>query len=174
MRDFIKPLFLFLSSILMSHSLLADQLDESLHKITNFHFVSKNIASSGLIQLADYSLIKQYGFKHVINLIPGDQTEERKQVQALGLSYEQIEVDWHEPSLDDYEKFASLMNSYAKDKIYVHCQANYRASTFIYLYRTLELKQNKTEAKKDLLQVWTPSPSWSDYIKKVEFIQQES
>ncbi|MDQ7048419.1 MAG: protein tyrosine phosphatase family protein [Enterobacterales bacterium] len=148
---------------------MAETLNDSLHKITNFHFVSKDMASSGLIALDDYSLIKQYGFKHVINLIPGDQTEERNRVQSLGLSYQQIEVDWHEPSLEDFENFVSLMKSYGKDKIYVHCEANYRASTFLYLYRIIELKVPESIAEKDLLKIWTPSTSWADYIEKVKF-----
>ena len=161
--------FALCSIFLFSYFTLAETLNESLTKIKNFHFVSKQLASSGLIPLQDYQSIKQYGFKHVINLIPGDQTEERNRVQSLGLSYQQIEVDWHEPSLEDFEKFSKLMKSYGQDKVYIHCEANYRASTFLYLYRLIELKVPETNAKADLLAVWKPSPSWTDFIEKVKF-----
>jgi len=149
---------------------LASDLNQSLAKIKNFHFVSNQLASSGLISMPDYAHIKEYGFKHVINLIPGDQSIEKARVESLGMSYQQIEVAWEEPTLDDFERFTKLMKSYKEDKIYVHCEANYRASTFIYLYRLLELNESQEKAQGDLLAVWKPSKTWLDFIEKLEFL----
>jgi len=157
----------FISSFIFNAS--ASKLDDSLAKITNFHFVSKQLASSGLLDLDNYKHIKQYGFKHVINLIPGDQTVERKTVESLGLSYQQIPVDWSEPTLQDFEDFVQLMKSYEGDKIYVHCEANYRASTFVYLYRVTQLGISPEIAKKDLLKIWQPNETWQGFIEKVLF-----
>ena len=164
-----KPLFIFFFITSFIFSASASKLDDSLAKITNFHFVSRQLASSGLLDLDDYEHIKQYGFKHVINLIPGDQTEERKTVKSLGLSYEQISVDWSEPTLQNFEDFAKLMKNYGEDKIYVHCEANFRASTFVYLYRVTQLGVTQEKAKKDLLKIWQPSETWQGYIEKVLF-----
>ena len=147
----------------------AEKIDISFKNVTNFHSVAPNLASSGLIKLDDYQLIKDYGFKHVINLIPGEQMEERAHVKSLGLSYSQIQVDWSEPSLDNFERFTELMKSYGKDNVYVHCEANYRASTFVYLYRVTKLGVPLADAKKELLKVWTPSQTWQDFIEKVLF-----
>lgn len=144
-------------------------VDDNLHKIKNFHFVSTDLASSGLLKLESYKNIQKYGFKHVINLIPGNQDEERSFVKSLGLSYEQIEVQWGEPALDDFEQFKKLIKSYKKDKIFVHCEANYRASTFVYLYRVTQLGVSPKEAQKDLLTIWKPSLVWTDFIEKVLF-----
>ena len=154
-------------------SLHAEELNESLAKITNFHFVSPKLASSGLLDLKQYQYIEKYGFKHVVNLIPGDQTEERKHVQSLGLSYEQIEVDWSEPTLDDFERFTKLLKSYGEDNVYVHCEANYRASTFVFLYRILHLNVKEADAKKDLMKIWKPSETWRGFIEKVLFDHQD-
>lgn len=164
-----RALFIFcvITSFIFNAS--ASKLDDSLAKITNFHFVSNELASSGLLALDDYQHIKQYGFKHVINLIPGDQTEERKTVETMGLSYEQIQVDWSEPTLQDFEDFVQLMKSYKEDKIYIHCEANYRASTFVYLYRVTQLGINQEIAKKDLVKIWQPSETWQEFIEKVLF-----
>ena len=151
----------------------ASETTDSLSQITNFHFVSENIASSGLLEFEKYHDINKYGFKHVINLIPGEQQQERKVVSSFGMSYEQIPVDWSEPTLDDFEKFLSLMRKYKNEKVYVHCEANYRASTFVYLYRTLALGDKDSEAKKDLLKIWTPSETWQGYIEKVKFSHQD-
>lgn len=142
---------------------------DNIERIKNFHSVSNQLASSGLLHLNDYDHISKHGFKHVINLIPGDQTEERKRVTSLALSYEQIEVIWDEPTLQDFETFVSYMKSYGEDKVYVHCQLNWRASTFVYLYRVTQLGIDKEVAEKDLLKVWKPSKTWQGYIEKVLF-----
>lgn len=168
-----RTLFIFCFITVFIFNASASSLDDSLAKITNFHFVSKQLASSGLLDLDNYKHIKQYGFEHVINLIPGDQTEERKTVETMGLSYEQIPVDWSEPTLQDFEDFVKLMKSYKGDKIYVHCEANFRASTFVYLYRVTQLGISLEEAKKDLLKIWQPSETWQGYIEKVLFAEQE-
>ena len=150
----------------------ANETTDSLSQITNFHFVSENLASSGLLEFEKYQDIEKYGFKHVINLIPGNQNEEQNLVTSKGMSYEQIPVDWSEPTLDDFEQFLVLMKKYENDKVYVHCEANFRASTFVYLYRVLSLGDKDSEAEKDLLKIWTPSETWKGYIEKVKFSHQ--
>jgi len=141
----------------------------SKEEIKNFYSVSDRLASSGILHLKDYEHISNDGFKHVINLIPGDQTDERKRVQGLGLSYQQIEVIWDEPTLEDFETFVKYMKSYGDNKVYVHCQLNWRASTFVYLYRTTQLGVDKAKAEIDLLKVWKPNQTWQDYIEKIQF-----
>jgi len=138
--------------------------DETYKSINNFHFVSEQLASSGMLELKDYDLIKTYGFKHVINLIPGVQLKERKHVESLGLSYEQIPVIWDEPTQENFQAFVKLMKSYDNDKVYVHCELNWRASTFVYLYRVTQLGISDEIAKKDLLSIWTPEPTWQAFI----------
>jgi protein tyrosine phosphatase (PTP) superfamily phosphohydrolase (DUF442 family) len=144
---------------------LADENSNVFQNINNFHFVSKQLASSGMLKLEDYQHIKNYGFKHVINLIPGMQLKEKRHVQSLGMSYEQIPVIWNTPTLSNFKQFSTLMKSYGSDKTYVHCELNWRASTFVYLYRVTQLNMTKEEAKQDLDHIWTPKDQWSDFIK---------
>lgn len=153
--------FLMLIGVL---PLLASNQDESFKTINNFHFVSDQLASSGMLESKDYDLIKAYGFKHVINLIPGMQLKERKHVESLGLSYEQIPVVWDEPTLENFQEFVKFMKAYDNDKVYVHCELNWRASTFVYLYRVTQLGISDEIAKKDLLSIWTPEPTWQAFI----------
>ena len=164
--------FVFVLAVPFVHatgSFNAEQLDRDFKSLKNFHFVSEKLASSGYLKMEEYQKIKNYGFQHVINLIPGDQKEERAVVESLGLSYEQIPVEWSEPSLEDFERFTAFMQRYKGNKTYVHCQANYRASTFVYLYRVTKLGVPLKEAKKDLLKIWTPNQTWQDFIEKVLF-----
>ncbi len=165
------PILLFLTAFVCFGKPI--KIKDSFLQIKNFHFISPQLASSGLIDLDKYQAIKDYGFQHVINLIPGNQDLERAKVQSLGLSYVQISVDWSEPTLDNFERFLTLMKQYKGDKIYVHCEANYRASTFVYLYQLVAVGIDEEKAKKDLDIIWKPTETWQGFIEKIKFTYQD-
>ena len=167
MKNFRNIFIGVISSLLMSLSASAFDLNKSLHDINNFRFVSDKFASAGMIDLKQYSHIKEYGFKHVINLIPGMQLKERRHVESLDMSYTQIPVDWGNPTLADFEKFVELMKSYGDEKVFVHCQLNWRASSFVYLYRVTQLGIDAKDAKTDLEAIWKPHDGWDKYIESV-------
>jgi len=159
-----KKLVLLLVLILAVSIAIASTRDKGFEQINNYHSISENLASSGMLELPEYQKIKDYGFKHVINLIPGNQMKERKYVESLDMTYEQIPVDWSNPKLSDFETFAELMKSYDDDKVYVHCQLNWRASSFVYLYRIIQLDVSIDEALQDLGAIWTPKDGWQEFI----------
>ena len=164
MNQFIAITFILFSSLFSSTTTYADELLEEFERINNFHFVSKLLASSGMLELDDYQHIKNYGFKHVINLIPGLQLKEKRHVESLGMSYQQIPVIWATPTLHNFEQFSTFMKSYGDDKTYVHCELNWRASTFVYLYRVTQLGMSEKKAKQDLDHIWTPEEQWKEFI----------
>ena len=49
-------------------------------------------------------------------------------------------------------------------KTLVHCQVNFRASTFSFLYRVLHEDVPVGEAKDDLDGVWVPNATWRQLI----------
>jgi len=171
MRKIMPIFFGLLSSIIVSQAASGATIDQnlkaSLAEIKNFHFVSESLASSGMLDFKKYSEIEQYGFKHVINLIPGIQIKERRVVEKLGMSYEQIPVDWGNPTLEDFQQFVALMKSYGDDKVFVHCQLNWRAASFVYLYRVTQQGISKEVAQKDLQAIWNPHDGWDEYIDLV-------
>lgn len=146
---------------------------DSMNEIKNFHFVSENLASSGMLTLEDYQYIKDYGFKHVINLLPGMQIKEKRRVESLGLSYQQISVDFSEPTLENFKEFSKLMQTYGEEKVFVHCQLNWRASAFVYLYRVTQMGISEEQAGKDLAVIWEPHHVWETFVKDtVKYYQQ--
>jgi len=60
------------------------------------------------------------------------------------------------------------MKKYQGDKVLVHCQLNYRASAFAYLYQVTQLKIDKQEAFKMMATVWEPEGDWAEFIETVE------
>lgn len=138
-----------------------------LNKIKNFRQLSPLLASAGMPKTTDLVQLKEHGYQHIINLIPGEFDAEQEQVNSLAMSFDQIPVDWHSPTLADFEKFVQLMNNHQHEKVLVHCQLNYRASAFAYLYQTTQLGISETDAKRQLHAIWQPKGTWRDFISQV-------
>ena len=62
------------------------------------------------------------------------------------------------------------MKKYQGEKVLVHCQLNYRASAFAYLYQVTEQKVDKEAALKQLKSLWEPEGIWTEFIETVESV----
>jgi len=76
-------------------------------------------------------------------------------------------VAWRAPQAGDYYLFAQAMQLAPERKTLLHCQANFRASSFALLYRVLELGVPLAQAKTDMNKVWTPNSIWTQFILDV-------
>ena len=142
--------------------------DTGIEDIINYRQISPHFSIGGEPTYEQIESLAQGKFKHVINLIPGDYESERFQLESLNISFVQIPVDWHNPTLDDFLQFVSLMKQYTDEKTLLHCQVNYRASTFNFLYQTTQLKSDRSVALKQLHSVWQPNDTWQKFIAEVE------
>jgi protein tyrosine phosphatase (PTP) superfamily phosphohydrolase (DUF442 family) len=174
MKNSLKILALFVMLLGVIHESKASENNinvtkkSSLTQIKNFRLLSPTFASSGMPTTEEFSLVQQQGYQHIINLIPGDFSDEQQQIASLDMSFEQIAVDWHNPTLADFKRFVALMKTYQQDKVLLHCRLNYRASAFAYLYQTTQLGVDESSAKQDMLSVWQPEGVWLDYIKMIQ------
>jgi protein tyrosine phosphatase (PTP) superfamily phosphohydrolase (DUF442 family) len=154
-------------SLMFVMNLSAKQANDSLKGIKNFRAISEQLASSGMPNDTDLSKLKNEGFMHVISLIPGEFKDERATVESLHMSFEQIEVDWNQPKLRDFEKFVGLMKQYGNDKVLLHCRLNYRATAFAYLYQVTQKGVPRDQAMKTMHSVWHPEGVWLEFIESV-------
>ncbi|MAD05898.1 MAG: hypothetical protein CMP86_00630 [Gammaproteobacteria bacterium] len=142
-------------------------------EIPNFRTYSASFASSGQITGHHLKSLQRDGFKRIVYLAyrshgnASDQLSIDRQATDLGMSYVHIPVPWQSPSLVDYQTFAAVMNSQPAQKTLLHCQMNYRASAFSFLYRVLELNTPFDEATRDLFAVWNPDKTWLEFINTV-------
>jgi len=157
-------LFFVVLSVCSNEANIVTQLQD----IKNFSKISDHLASSGMPSENELSTIKKSGYKHVISLLPGDQNEERHQISAIKLTFDQIPVAWGSPKIEDFEEFVSLMDKYGKDKVLVHCAMNYRASAFSYLYQVIKHPESQGDAEKKLQTIWQPHGVWLDFISRVK------
>lgn len=139
-----------------------------LEQLTNYYPISPLILTAGQPTAAQIALIAQAGCQVVVNLAlsssPNALPDEAALAAAQGMDYIAIPVVWEEPTLDDLARFFAVMEAGRTRKLFVHCVVNYRASTFVYLYRVLRLGADPDEAIWDLRSVWKPDETWSAFI----------
>jgi protein tyrosine phosphatase (PTP) superfamily phosphohydrolase (DUF442 family) len=140
--------------------------------IYHFNTISDQISTGGMPDRGQFFDIAREGFKVVIDLSLDESTghlpDEAELVRSLGMQYHHIPVIWESPELENLKDFFVTMNSLEGLKVFVHCVANYRASVFTYLYRILQLGENPTSAREDLLKIWQPDQVWNHFIQKAE------
>ena len=106
----------------------------------------------------------------MINLTVADADDallnEKELLDSLGVEYIHIPVKWGNPTRQNLEDFMSAMDAHKENRVLVHCQANYRATGFVTLYRILRLGWDKETAFQDLRKVWNPEkfPIWQKFL----------
>ena len=139
--------------------------------IYNYQFLTENLSSSGMPTAEQVKDIADAGVQVIINLAlktsQGALENEDALVKSLGMKYIHIPVEWHAPTNQNLEDFFDLMDLHKNEKVHVHCQANYRASAFIMLYRVLHLDWKKEDAIPVMEKMWNPEdfPVWQKFIE---------
>jgi protein tyrosine phosphatase (PTP) superfamily phosphohydrolase (DUF442 family) len=143
-----------------------------LEDIYNFLALSENLFTGGMPtkeQLADAA---QRGVDLVINLAPHEMSNalpgETEIVSSLGMRYVNIPVIWTTPTKDGLDRFMDVMDENKNKRILVHCQANFRATAFVALYRILRHDWNPDDAMKGMHQIWDTEdyPIWKMFIEE--------
>lgn len=153
----------------LHHSAQAEQTAD----IVNFRQYTADFASSGQIEKKHLQQLSARGFQRIVYIAyraHGSETDNLsidQHATDLGLHYVHIPVPWQAPSIEHYRIFVAVMNSQPKARTLLHCQMNYRASAFSFLYRVLELNTPTNEALADLKGVWQPDATWSTFINSV-------
>jgi uncharacterized protein (TIGR01244 family) len=141
----------------------------SVSDIYNVRQVSPDLASSGQPREHQLAAIADAGYNVIINLALHNDPryslpDEAASVQALGLDYVHIPVQFDAPTESDLERFFEAMEQRAGQRIWVHCAANMRVSAFLGLYRALRQDLPVAQAFALMHEIWQPDPVWSKFI----------
>lgn len=142
-----------------------------LEDIYNFLPLTETLLSSGMPTADQMADVSRSGVQVVINLAMPDSEhalpDEAHLVESLGMRYIAIPVVWDNPTRGNLEDFMNAMDTNKENKLLVHCQANYRATGFITLYRVLRLGWQRDKAFLDLRRVWDPEeyPVWQKFLE---------
>jgi protein tyrosine phosphatase (PTP) superfamily phosphohydrolase (DUF442 family) len=138
--------------------------------IYHYQFLSETLSSSGMPTIEQMKDVADAGVQVVINLAPHDVPNaipnEQELVNRLGMEYVNIPVIWRTPERDSLQLFMDTMDAHASKKILVHCEANYRASAFVMMYRVLRLGWKREDAVPVMEKMWNPEdfPVWEKFI----------
>lgn len=139
--------------------------------IYNYLYYDEKLSSSGMPTAGQMRSVAEAGVQVVINLAPHDVPnaipDEPKLVESLGMEYIHIPVNWSTPTKDGLKIFMDAMEVNKDRKIHVHCEANFRASAFVAMYRILRLGWKDTEALEVMHQIWDEDayPVWKMFIE---------
>jgi protein tyrosine phosphatase (PTP) superfamily phosphohydrolase (DUF442 family) len=138
--------------------------------IYHYQYLDENLSSAGMPTAGQMKEVAEAGVQLVINLAPHDSQnaipDEAGLVKSLGMEYLNIPVTWRAPEVEALTRFMDEMDQHAGKRILVHCEANYRASAFVMLYRVLRLGWNKADAIPVMEKMWNPEdfPVWEQFI----------
>jgi protein tyrosine phosphatase (PTP) superfamily phosphohydrolase (DUF442 family) len=139
--------------------------------IFNYRRLSEQVATGGQPTTAELRAVAHAGDAVGSNLaMPDDEDhlpDERGTVERLGMTYEPIPVVWEQPTRDDLDAFCAAMVRYAGRRVFVHCVANFRVSSFMYLYRVNVLGWLPEQALPDLQAIWEPYDGWQAFIDRM-------
>jgi len=137
----------------------------------NFLALSETLFTGGMPKAEQLSDAAQKGVEVVINLAPHEVSNalpgETELVTSLGMQYINIPVIWNTPTKDGLDRFIAAMDENKEKKILVHCQANFRATAFVALYRILRQGWNSDDAMAGMHKIWDAEdyPIWKMFIE---------
>jgi uncharacterized protein (TIGR01244 family) len=140
-----------------------------LRDIYNYRQLSPKLAASGQPDEQELAAIAKAGYTTVINIALHDDPryslpDERGTVEALGMKYVHIPVQFTAPTDADFQTFVVTMRACEHQMLWVHCAANKRVSVFLGLYWHLHQGKSVEEAFALQREIWEPDEVWSKFI----------
>jgi protein tyrosine phosphatase (PTP) superfamily phosphohydrolase (DUF442 family) len=135
----------------------------------NLVAVNAHLVTSGQPSAAWLETLKAHGFAADIYLVPATAPDavatEPLIVSRQGLVFVNIPIAFDGPTAGDFQTFAGVLDALGTRKVLVHCQVNFRASSMVFLYRTVVKKEDPQQAYEALSRVWTPEGAWKQLIE---------
>jgi protein tyrosine phosphatase (PTP) superfamily phosphohydrolase (DUF442 family) len=141
----------------------------ALDEIDNFVPIGDRIGTSGQPRDTQLSTIAREGYAAVINLGMLDPryclADEAGLVASLGMDYRHIPVPFDAPTLAHLDTFIATMDEWRDRRVFVHCAANWRVSSFMALYGELRLGWTRERADAHALDLWDMNQCWTNFLR---------
>ena len=179
-RTFWRPVTLFIKSVLLllltlplfsAHADITDTTSERALPLLNKIEYSPSLTASGQPTAEALELAARSGYSRVIFLAFTNHQNalehEDAIVKALDMEFIHIPVEWEDPSLADFDAFAAAMRVPTQQRTLLHCEVNFRASVFGFLYQVIYQGVPMGEAIALMHAIWIPNEVWEDFIVRV-------
>ena len=168
---FLASLLCVLAGSLAAHTDAANSDEDNGFNLLNRIDYSPALTTSGQPTEAELRQIASAGYDRIIFLAfsnhPKAVAHEDDIVRGLGLQFIHIPVEWESPSPTDFAAFAAVMQTYDSGRTLVHCEVNFRASVFGFLYQVLFAGADVDEALSQMQSIWVPNDTWEAFIVRV-------
>ena len=168
---FVASLLCVLAGSLAVHTDAANSDEDNGFNLLNRIDYSPALTTSGQPTEAELKQIASAGYDRIIFLAfsnhPKAVAHEDDIARGLGLQFIHIPVEWDSPSLADFAAFAAVMQSHCSSRTLVHCEVNFRASVFGFLYQVLHEGADLDKALSQMQSIWVPNDTWEAFIVRV-------
>ncbi|MEO0772352.1 MAG: protein tyrosine phosphatase family protein [Pseudomonadota bacterium] len=135
--------------------------------ILNWRRLTPRVTTSGQPSEAELAELAAMGVTRIINLGPHHNTgaleDEAGTVDALGMVYDYIPVEFEAPKEGDYDRFKAVMEENVGEMIHVHCIYNARVSAFFFRYAREWDDLSVAAASHNMESIWRPGDDWADF-----------
>jgi protein tyrosine phosphatase (PTP) superfamily phosphohydrolase (DUF442 family) len=83
---------------------------------------------------------------------------------SLGMKYRHLPVNFDAPAVADFEAFVAQMDAWAGERVFVHCAANFRVSSFMAVYGEMRLGWDRDHADRHARTFWEPNRTWQAFV----------
>ena len=167
---FVTFLLSLLAGSLHAHADVVNSDSNGLSLLNRIDY-SPSLTTSGQPTEGELALIASAGFDRVIFLAftnhPKAVDHEDDIVRDRGLQFIHIPVEWESPSPTDFAAFAAMMQTFGSGRTLLHCEVNFRASVFGFLYQVLFEGADVDEAMSLMQSIWVPNDTWEAFIVRV-------
>ena len=146
----------------------------SVETIRNFLPLGDSLGTAGQPSEDEMHELAAAGYRAVVNLGLLDPRyclpDEAGLARSLGLSYHHIPVPFDAPDVEHFRAFVDAMDAEtAADpdaKVFVHCAANYRVSSFLAVYGEMRLGWTRERADAHARTLWPLNDVWTDFLAR--------
>lgn len=159
-RDFA---LLAVGSMLLSKGALALALDAP-----NPIEITPSLMTSGQPTPKALAALGASGFQAVVYLAPSSVPDavknERDLLERQGVEFIHIPIPFDAPAEAHLIALSETLERLNGKKVLVHCQVNLRASTMVFLYRVIAMKEEPSRAYEAVSRVWSPEGPWRTLV----------
>ena len=140
----------------------------ALDDIKNFLAIDARLATAGQPTEAELRDVAAGGYQAVVNLGLLDPRyclpDEAGLAASLGMKYRHLPVKFDAPTVADFEAFVAQMDAWAGERVFVHCAANFRVSSFMAVYGEMRLGWDRDRADRHARTFWELNPTWQQFV----------
>jgi protein tyrosine phosphatase (PTP) superfamily phosphohydrolase (DUF442 family) len=136
----------------------------------NVVHITRRLVTSGQPPAETLGRLASLGFQAVVYLAPNTVSNAVKREPDLlrqqHIEFVHIPIPFGSPNASHVDAVFSALRRLSDKQVLVHCEVNMRASTLVFLYRAIVLKEDPVHAYAAVTAIWSPRGPWRTLIQE--------